>query len=684
MKKNILFLYFKIMFTKKIITNVEKEKFRKDIQVLRGLAVTSAMFFHFNSKLFENGYIGVDIFFVISGFLISNIIYSEITNNKFKLKNFFVRRIKRIIPSLFSVLIFANILSYFVLDGEKVLSTFKNSFAALFFVVNILFSRVNSYLDGEIEFNLIINLWSLSIEEQFYIIFPFFILLLFKLRIKKHHLVILIIFVFSLFSKTEIFYNNLDFLNRIFFSFKSYIFYSPTVRVFEFMFGVAAMLFRFSNESKVLTLSSKYRNILFLALSILIFINIDIENTLLILISCSITSLLLISDEKIEKYSFSNIKILENIGLISYSLYLFHQPILAGIKNHNMNTTLYGKYHLDLNNLFLIVFIFLIIFLVSYLNFIFIEDRFRKDIFFKKNYKAFFTYSIILFALIGGIIQNTGGYDFRFKRLYMPSHELNFEFKYGTNYIQENNNLCINKDYIEATCKFNQGDDNIKIYLIGNSQLSSLTAGFLQKKYQNQYSIIEYTRQGCSLRYKECDFYPGSLKYDELYDIEDSIIILDSYAELNLLKYEITKNNGQLIIDSGKMTESQKEEKVKHLKLTVERLGEKNNKIIILEPLPKPFINLKMFEFVNNETLDLNYNSWKAYKNNALEIYNQIDHNNFSTISVDSAFCQNKKCRFYSDEAYFFIDDAHLSYYGANLVADLIIENINKGIITKN
>ena len=158
MKKNILFLYFKIMFTKKIITNVEKEKFRKDIQVLRGLAVTSAMFFHFNSKLFENGYIGVDIFFVISGFLISNIIYSEITNNKFKLKNFFVRRIKRIIPSLFSVLIFANILSYFVLDGEKVLSTFKNSFAALFFVVNILFSRVNSYLDGEIEFNLIIKM----------------------------------------------------------------------------------------------------------------------------------------------------------------------------------------------------------------------------------------------------------------------------------------------------------------------------------------------------------------------------------------------------------------------------------------------------------------------------------------------------------------------------------------------
>ena len=133
------------------------------------------------------------------------------------------------------------------------------------------------------------------------------------------------------------------------------------------------------------------------------------------------------------------------------------------------------------------------------------------------------------------------------------------------------------------------------------------------------------------------------------------------------------------------MTESQKEEKIKHLKLTVERLGEKNNKIIILEPLPKPFINLKMFEFVNNETLDLNYNYWKAYKNNALEIYNQIDHNNFSTISADSAFCQNTKCRFYSEEAYFFIDDAHLSYYGANLVADLIIQNINKGIIsTKN
>ena len=77
------------MFSNAPISKIEKESFRKDIQILRGLAVTSVMFFHFNSKLFENGYIGVDIFFVISGFLISNIIYSEITNNKFKLKNFF-------------------------------------------------------------------------------------------------------------------------------------------------------------------------------------------------------------------------------------------------------------------------------------------------------------------------------------------------------------------------------------------------------------------------------------------------------------------------------------------------------------------------------------------------------------------------------------------------------------------
>ena len=139
-------------------------------------------------------------------------------------------------------------------------------------------------------------------------------------------------------------------------------------------------------------------------------------------------------------------------------------------------------------------------------------------------------------------------------------------------------------------------------------------------------------------------------------------------------------NECQTIIDSTKMTESQKEEKIKHLKLTIERLVEKNNKVIILEPLPRPFINLKMFEFVNNETLDLNYDSWNVYKNNALEIYNEINLNNFSTISLDSAFCDIKTCKFYSKDSYFFIDDAHLSYYGANLVADLIVENINKKI----
>ena len=181
---------------------IDKINFRKDIQVLRGIAVLSVVFFHFSPGTFTNGYLGVDIFFVISGFLISNIIFSELSEKKFKLKLFFLRRVRRIIPAFLVALIFANLLAFLVQDYENLMTTGRNSLLALLFISNVGFANMSNYFDGDIEVNLIINFWSLSIEEQFYIVFPFLALLIYKIKYKNKIFFLIVILLFSLFSST--------------------------------------------------------------------------------------------------------------------------------------------------------------------------------------------------------------------------------------------------------------------------------------------------------------------------------------------------------------------------------------------------------------------------------------------------------------------------------------------------
>ena len=373
---------------------IKKINFRKDIQVLRGVAVFSVVLFHFSPGTFINGYLGVDIFFVISGFLISNIIFSELSDKKFKLKLFFLRRVRRIIPAFLIALIFANLLAFLVQDYENLMTTGRNSLLALFFISNVGFANMSNYFDGDIEVNLIINFWSLSIEEQFYIIFPFLALLIYKIKFKNKIIILTIILLISLFSSTRIFFDFIPILNKIFFSFESYSFYSPTVRVWEFIIGILAMLLstRYNIKGK-----NFVSNLIFLLLVFFLFSNFKFVNFHSIYIVCLLTSIILVikfSENK--KLNYQNIYFLEKLGLISYSVYLFHQPIFAAIKTHNINTTLHGKFHLDLDNYIVLFLIFSFIVLISSINYYFVENKFRDEYFFKNNYKKFFSTSLSL------------------------------------------------------------------------------------------------------------------------------------------------------------------------------------------------------------------------------------------------------------------------------------------------
>ena len=149
--------------------------YRADIDGLRAIAVLAVLFFHSGISLFSGGYVGVDIFFVISGYLITTIIIREIANNNFSIVRFYERRFRRILPALAVVTLASLMAGFFLLTPEGLSSLGKSVLATALFSSNMLFYFESGYFDGAAEMKPLLHTWSLAVEEQYYI---FFLLLL--------------------------------------------------------------------------------------------------------------------------------------------------------------------------------------------------------------------------------------------------------------------------------------------------------------------------------------------------------------------------------------------------------------------------------------------------------------------------------------------------------------------------
>ncbi|WP_313098804.1 acyltransferase family protein [Epilithonimonas sp.] len=150
--------------------------FRSDISFLRAISVLIVMFFHFQINGFSGGFIGVDVFFVISGFLMTQIILKGIDSNTFSLKQFYIKRINRIIPPLQILLLFVLLISVVFFFKTDLKLNAKYTFLADFFVSNIYFWRYIDYFSSTD--NILLHTWSLGVEWQFYLIYPIFFLFL--------------------------------------------------------------------------------------------------------------------------------------------------------------------------------------------------------------------------------------------------------------------------------------------------------------------------------------------------------------------------------------------------------------------------------------------------------------------------------------------------------------------------
>lgn len=205
--------------------------YRPDIDGLRALAVLSVVIYHAFPSSLPGGFVGVDIFFVISGYLITRIIIGELQANTFSIVEFYRRRARRIFPALLVVLLFCAVFGWLVLTAEELNMLGRHIFSGAAFVANLVYWSESGYFDRAGELKPLLHLWSLGVEEQFYLVWPLLLMLVFARRINLIFVILLIAigsFVINVYSTDR---------------FPTAAFFSPASRFWELLCGAALACF---------------------------------------------------------------------------------------------------------------------------------------------------------------------------------------------------------------------------------------------------------------------------------------------------------------------------------------------------------------------------------------------------------------------------------------------------------
>jgi len=352
-------------------------QFRNDINGLRAIAVLPVLFFHAQWSLFPGGFLGVDVFFVISGFLITSLIIKDLNAGSFSLLSFYNRRARRILPALFFTCIVTSFLAFFFMLPYDLKNFGQSLVATVLSANNILLYLTSGYWSLASEFKPLYHTWSLGVEEQYYVFAPLFLLLIYKVFNKatlKAVLFLLAVLFFISFS-LSLMSNNKE-LNFLIISH----------RMWELLAGSACAL--------IIMQRKKPNNVIacvgfFLILVSYVFPYLLSKNQAVYTLIPVIGTMLIIlfSANQTSLGKALSIKPIALIGTISYSIYLFHMPLIAFLRLATEGPASPFKQ-------LIIVFLSLPL---AYLSWRYVEQKFKSSIFI--NHRLFYALHISI-ALI--------------------------------------------------------------------------------------------------------------------------------------------------------------------------------------------------------------------------------------------------------------------------------------------
>jgi len=601
--------------------------FKRQIVSLRALSVLSVFFFHLDFEYFKNGYLGVDIFFLISGYVITQSLVKNWNGNKLHtILKFYIKRFKRVYPNLIFILVFMSLAFLLIIPLEHFLTNLKNLFYSLFGYSNIAY-----YLGGNDYFkdigNPFLHTWSLGVESQIYIIFPFLFLLIISFKKIKNNDIYLYTLVLILFLSLFLFVYLFD-KNH------SLAFYFPIFRLWEFLLG-----------SLIFFLDERIKKNNFLAnFSILILLIIlslgDLKNFALInLITIFFASIYIVT---FEKKNYFNSKFINFIGKISYSFYLWHLPIIF-----------LSKYFFEISFISSL-FIFLLTILMSWLTYNLIEKKFKNISYLNRNFifnYRFIFASLIIFVSLLYIFNNKFLIkDFVLKFNYFEK-VFNWEHskKFSRVYYK-----CVNSNL--DNCKFKHNSDNNDnfFFIEGNSY-----AGNFLEMFQNS-RLVEnaYFSHIPGTNLKKSKFFEYYDKIDFKFNVIYYSFVVQTFQDLDILKFNLSKLK--------KFENNRNLQKINILILgAIPHISKGPHPIDCLKYSKKCYINIT--EDRESRTLDLLSDEVKKF----------IKYNNGRSIIYYEPYfklCSNETelCKVYlkNNKQLFFRDPTHLTIQGSKYLSD--------------
>lgn len=661
-------------------------KYRAEVDGLRAIAVIAVLVYHaeipvLGSNLAQGGYIGVDIFFVISGYLISKLILTEIEQTKsFSFASFYERRARRILPMLLVVMVATFYFSWKFLLPADFVEYSKSVIYSIFFSSNFFFHAATiEYGADSALLKPFLHTWSLSIEEQFYVIFPLILVLLHK-RLRRHLPVVLAaVLLVSLIYSDVMSYRD-----------ASLSFYFPTTRFWELMVG--AMLafadMRYGRyQTGLLQKTLPVIGILLIVHSIFLFNEETRHPSLYTLIPVLGVALIIYfsnSDDPLGKALGS--KPFIAIGLISYSLYLWHFPVFAFGRISETNPSNLDK--------FAWIALTLVLSVISYFL---IERPFRNRQRLRARYAigAIACVSLALIALNAYSV-SAGGFPNRMPEILraesaVPRHKL------------------------EAEQAIKRSGTYKNILLIGDSHMWPLHHAMRHNVSRNGYAYQKFIENGCwpikdTNRFlkngkmeEACNAQFQNERLEKITGMDKSIVVIGGRLPLYLSNNFFDNKEGGAekqgrfwkYFEPEKPATSVKRE----IRETIKLLSDAGHHVILIYPIPevgwhvpktlnarRPRGNLAELNetlegYLERNPITTSYAVYKERTRESFELLEAIIDPNVHRVYPHRLFCDKQikgRCVTHDTKRLFYVDDDHLSPRGATMVSNLILDKIRE------
>jgi peptidoglycan/LPS O-acetylase OafA/YrhL len=673
-------------------------EYRKEIDGLRAVAVIPVILFHAGFPQFSGGFVGVDVFFVISGYLITTIILSEKEKGIFSLVKFYERRARRIIPALFFVMLFSTIFSWAWLPPSHMEDFSQSLVAVSVFSSNILFWKESGYWGVENELKPLLHTWSLAVEEQFYLLFPIFLMLMWRFRKRWLLGAFLIIAIGSLSLSHWAAFNN-----------PTANFFLLTTRGWELGIGVG-VAFYFLYRKQVVSSFSRYSvvgellSLLGLVLIGYAVIGFD-ENTpfpsLYALVPTIGAALIIIFSTKntlVGKVLGSRLPL--SIGLISYSAYLWHQPLFAFARHRSLQ---------ELTPMLLFV-LSLASLLLAYISWKYVEAPFRKHGNYSRKQIFLFTAIGSIFFISFGIIGHyTNGYKFRLDDMLAELVKTSEnEGSFATLCERYKKSLFHDKDYCVLV-----PNDSKYAFLYGDSHAQSLMSEAKKAFEKTDIGLLYASANACP---PVKDVYRADSpiqracyeQNNEVYDYimgnpEIEFVILAARWTLGMEGSRFDNQEGGVergrkpqldIVENGKYLThrnySHRPLIAKAYVKSIHSLLASGKKVIVVYPIPEAGWNVPDYLSqiywldqdlaFNESTASTSYDVFKTRNKRAIDALDEIQSNEkLFRIHPEKIFCDNAiigRCITHKEGVIFYRDDDHVSDEGAKKILEMIVDSL--------